>query len=131
MFRIKKSSKSKNSAKKLKKDDSSKNDSSKKEEKESNLPQPVCQTEDDIPDKTELASPENSRDGFDSQTTHLAPETKKLADDNLWTQSDQVLMRCLLEVYQGNFCIIAKCMKNKTCKQVINLMLQYEKFNRK
>jgi hypothetical protein len=80
------------------------------------VPSPVNE---DSNDKHEVSiSPENSRDGFENQIKQLSPETRDLGDDKFWTQSDQVLLRSLIEVYQGNFCVIAKCMGNKACKQV-------------
>lgn len=123
MFQLKKG-KSKNTTKK-----------SKKDEPGSILPPiiptPVIPTttaaDDDSNDKQEVpvVSPENSRDGFESQIKQLSPETRELADDKLWTQSDQVLLRSLLEVYNGNFCVISKCMSNKSCKQVGQQLSQY------
>ena len=69
-----------------------------------------------------IQSPENSRDGFEAQLKNLGEEVKteveELTKDTSWTQSDQVLLKSLVEVYQGNFCAISKCMKAKSCKQV-------------
>ena len=109
MFKLKKS-KPKNAAKKAKKDDATNNAST-----------PVVPEDESSNDKTSadaIASPESLRDGFEKQIKQLSPATLELADDELWTQSDQVLLRSLMEVYQGNFCVISKCMKNKSCKQV-------------
>ena len=105
MFKLKRS-KAKSAPKKVKKDDA-------------NSSTPIVPEDESSNDKSvEIASPENSRDGFENQLKQLSPATLDLADDKLWTQSDQVLLRSLMEVYQGNFCVISKCMKNKSCKQV-------------
>ena len=110
MFRIKKS-KSKVAAKRTKKTENP--------EKIEN-PEKPCENEDS--NQEPIQSPENSRDGFEAQVNNLGldvkEEVKGLTRDTSWTQSDQVLLKSLVEVYQGNFCAISKCMKAKSCKQV-------------
>ncbi|CBY12204.1 unnamed protein product [Oikopleura dioica] len=71
-----------------------------------------------------LNSPENSRDGFETKvskslTIHLKRTSfSAFIRRKKWTQSESVLMRTLVEIYQGNLCTISSCMGGRSCKSI-------------
>ena len=44
--------------------------------------------------------------------------------DEEWTDSDLVLLKKMCPIYKGNFCIISKCLGNKTCLSVCKKSLK-------
>ena len=82
----------------------------------------------DLRDNLKILFAKKKKTNMEAEFNGLADFVKSDAGvaqiDEEWTDSDLVLLKKMCPIYKGNFCIISKCLGNKTCLSVCKKSLK-------